>query len=162
MMIIITGTPGTGKTTIAKALAEALDFIYLNDKEIISRHQLSEGRDEERDAEIIDEERFAEALKGECKSRDCVVDSHLSHFISPHDIDLCIVTQCELETLKQRLELRGYSEKKIRENLDSEIFEICKFEALEMGHHVFDISTEEETEESIKKILKKLKEQKLL
>jgi len=158
MIIIVTGTPGTGKTALAKSLALTLDYIYISDKDLIENYDLVEEHDDERDSDIIDEEKFAESLKRECKKQNCVVDSHLSHFIDPADIDLCIVTQCELETLKKRLELRDYTEEKIRENLDCEIFETIKFEAIEMGHHVLELSTEHQMEENIAIIQQKLSE----
>ena len=46
-----------------------------------------------------------------------------------------------LKTLKKRLEKRGYSKEKVRENLDAEIFDTCRIEALEAGHNVEVIYT---------------------
>ena len=44
------------------------------------------------------------------------------------------MTKTKLPALKKRLEARKYSEQKVRENLDAEIFDVCQQEALENGH----------------------------
>lgn len=162
MIVIVTGTPGTGKTTLAKELANQLDFKYISDKELIKKYDLEEEFDEERQSSIIDEEQFAVALGHEIGEDDVIVDSHLSHFIESHAVALCIVTTCELPTLKKRLEERDYSEEKVRENLDVEIFETCLFEAQELGHNVLQVSTENQSDELIADLvsqIKKLQEQ---
>ena len=48
-----------------------------------------------------------------------------------------------LETmdLKKRLEKRGYSKQKIRENMDAEIFDVCLNEAKEEGHKIKIVRT---------------------
>ena len=43
--------------------------------------------------------------------------------------------------MKKRLNLRKYNKAKIRENLDSEIFDVCLVEALENKHEVIVIDT---------------------
>ncbi|RME78615.1 AAA family ATPase [Candidatus Woesearchaeota archaeon] len=159
MIIVITGTPGTGKTTLAKALATRLDIEYISDKHIIDKYDLAEGFDNERNAAIIDEERFAQALEQETRDKNAVIDSHLSHFIDPAKVDLCIVTTCELGTLKKRLQLRDYSDQKIRENLDAQIFETCFFEAQELGHNVLEINTESQIDLLVEEILEEIKKQ---
>ena len=40
-VIIISGTPGTGKTTLAKKLAKKLDFEYIDINKIIKKYGLS-------------------------------------------------------------------------------------------------------------------------
>ena len=70
-----------------------------------------------------------------------VIDSHMSHFLPKDYVELCVVTKCDLKTLKIRLEARGYSEAKVKENMDAEIFDVCRVEAEEMGHNVITITT---------------------
>jgi adenylate kinase len=142
MVIIVSGTPGTGKTTFAKKIAKELNYKYLDVKEIISKNNLSEGYDKERDTEIIDIEKLnkviIEIIK---KEKNTVIDSHLSHYLPKKYVKKCYITKCPLPILKKRLEKRGYSKKKIRENLDAEIFDTCRIEALESGHDVEVINT---------------------
>ena len=70
-------------------------------------------------------------------------------------VDKCIITTCELKVLERRLKRRGYPKAKIRENLDSEIFEVCKSEALERGHMVIVVNTTKGTK--IGELMKSLK-----
>ena len=65
----------------------------------------------------------------------------MSHYLPKKYVDLCIVTKCGLKKLKKRLEKRKYNKKKIRENLDCEIFDICLNEAMEKGHKVKIVDT---------------------
>ena len=60
--IIVTGTPGTGKTTLSKNLAERLNFHYLDVNLIIKKYGLSEGYDKKRKTKIIDVKRLNWAL----------------------------------------------------------------------------------------------------
>ena len=146
MIIIVTGTPGTGKTEFAKGFAEKNNITYLDGKEIIADNELGEEYDEAGDCWVVDEEKFAETCEEiiqEMKSRDesAIIDSHLSHHISSDLVDKCYVTICDITELKERLEKRGYSESKVRENLDAEIFKVCLTEAKEAGHNVEEVDT---------------------
>jgi adenylate kinase len=48
--VLITGTPGTGKTTTAEQAAARLGFRVVNVGELVRVHECHEGRDEVRDA----------------------------------------------------------------------------------------------------------------
>ncbi|MDO8655853.1 MAG: AAA family ATPase, partial [Nanoarchaeota archaeon] len=87
--------------------------------------------------------------------RGLIIDSHISHLLPSKIVDLCIVLTCShLKVLQKRLQQRKYSQSKIRENLDAEIFQICLMEAREMRHKIiiFDTSKDE-----IQKIISKIK-----
>ena len=60
--IIVTGTPGTGKTAIAKKLAKRLKYYYLDANKIINKYKLSEGYDKKRKTKIVDIKRLNKAL----------------------------------------------------------------------------------------------------
>ena len=75
------------------------------------------------------------------KFENLIIDSHLSHFLPKDLIDILIITRCELKELKKRLEKRKYSEQKVRENMDAEIFEICKTEAQELAPNIMETNT---------------------
>ena len=73
--------------------------------------------------------------------KDLVIDSHLSHHLPAKYVDLCYVMKCDLKKLKKRLINRGYSNNKVRENLDAEILQVCLLEALLNKHRVKVVDT---------------------
>lgn len=136
--IIVTGTPATGKTTFAKELAKELNAKYIDVNKIIT----PEGYDKERECEIVDTEKLNQALiKLIQKGYKLIIDSHLSHYLPSKYVEKCYVTKCDLKQLETRLKARNYKKPKIRENLDAEIFDICRNEAIQQGHEVETINT---------------------
>ena len=80
-------------------------------------------------------------MKKEHKPDGIIIESHLSHYLPKRYVDLCIITKCNLKVLEKRLKKRRYNKKKIRENLDCEIFDVCLNEAREIGHKVVVVDT---------------------
>ncbi|MBI4738122.1 adenylate kinase family protein [Candidatus Woesearchaeota archaeon] len=150
--IAVSGTPGSGKTTIAKFLAKQTSGRYVDVGTFIKRNNLSEGYDRKMKCLIVDERKLARrlerAIDEEKKngSRGIILDSHMSHYVDPKKTDFCIITKCDLKTLKKRLHIRKYTKQKIRDNLDAEIFDVCRQEAIEEGHKVMTIITDKEKE----------------
>jgi adenylate kinase len=136
MIICITGTPGTGKTTLARKIADSVNGKIIDGNDIIARYRLSEGNDKVRDCIIIDKNKFVKACLKVCNNKDDIylIDSHLSHHLSSENVSLCIVCKADLKELQNRLSDRKYSKSKIRENLDAEIFDVCLEEAKANGH----------------------------
>jgi len=132
-IIVVSGTPGTGKTKVAKALAKLIKADY---KDIQSfNKKIFIGYNKELKTKIVDANKFViEAIKliraSKRAKRSLVIDSHLSHYIPKKYVDLCIITKCGIRKLKSRLHKRHYIKKKIRENLDAEIMDVCMLEAI--------------------------------
>jgi Cdc6-like AAA superfamily ATPase len=55
--ILVTGTPGTGKTTTSEMIAEATGLDHVNVGEIVKSKQLHEGYLEEFDTHVLDEDK---------------------------------------------------------------------------------------------------------
>lgn len=143
MVWIITGTPGTGKSTLAQELGEEFDRSVINITGLLRQRKLDSEWDDKRQCFLVDVERLTEILEDLAQTTpDAIIDGHLSHYLSPQYVDRCIVTKCDLAELKRRLEERGYDEDKIRENLDCEIFDVCHVEATEYGHNVEVVYTD--------------------
>ncbi|MEK6951997.1 MAG: adenylate kinase family protein [Nanoarchaeota archaeon] len=142
MIIIVTGSVGTGKTKIARAIARKYNLKYLDLNGLIVKNKLYENYDKKFKTHIVDIKKLNKFLiKLIKKEKDLVIDSHLSHYLNKKYVDLCIVTKCDIKVLKKRLEKRKYSKDKIRENLDAEILDVCLIEALDNQHKIKVIDT---------------------
>jgi adenylate kinase len=60
--IIITGTPGVGKTTHAEQLARATGFTHLSINQIVKDEGFHEGKDEETGSWVVDEDKVPHPL----------------------------------------------------------------------------------------------------
>lgn len=61
-VIIVSGSVGTGKTTIARKLAKKLNFCYIDVNGVISSYKLSESYDKIRKCKIIDVKKLNKVL----------------------------------------------------------------------------------------------------
>ena len=147
--IIVTGTPCTGKTTLAKTLAKKLNFNYIDANKIVKKYNIAEGYDKKRNTRIVDVYKLNKILikeinkikKSNKKINGIIIDSHLSHFFPRKYADFCIVTKCGIKELNKRLKRKKFNKEKIKENLQAEIFDICYNEALERKHKVIVVDT---------------------
>ncbi len=145
--IIVTGSVCSGKTAISKKLARKLGFRYIDVNKAVREYNLSEGYDKKRRCKVIDVKKLNRALIDKIRrlekdlEKGAVIDSHLSHYLPKKCVDLCIVAKCDLKVLEKRLKKRGYNKKKIRDNMDCEIFDVCLNESKENKHNVIVIDT---------------------
>jgi adenylate kinase len=73
---------------------------------------------------------YFEPLVGEGEGG-AVLDFHSSGFFPERWFDLVVLLRCGNTALYDRLAARGYTQKKIEENLECEILEVCAEEARE-------------------------------
>ena len=132
MQIALTGTPGTGKTTIAGLLPYKV--IDIN---ALVKAGMNFGKDPERGCLEAD----MDALANYLAKLDCdeivILEGHFSH----HFADWSIVLRLGPVILKSRLEARGYSASKIRENLEAEALDVILVEAVELCARIDEIDT---------------------
>lgn len=134
-VILITGTPCVGKTTIAKALSAKLDAGYINLTDYAKANNLILEEDKERDTLIIDEEKMpqkiSETINASIK-KSIVIDGHYASAVTPTEhVALVFVLRRNPKELKQFMEKRGYTGSKLWENLQAEILDVCLGEAME-------------------------------
>jgi adenylate kinase len=151
----ITGTPGTGKTSVSSEL-RSRGYRVIDINEHIRAHGLLGDLDEARDTHEVDLDLLNDSLEGYRASDDLfLMDSHLSHFM---DCSGIIVLRCSPEVLAARLEARGYGCSKVLENVQSEVLDVILCEATDTNIPVFEVDCTggdpSVSADSIEKILK--------
>ncbi len=133
MKLALTGTPGTGKSAVADLVDAGFEIVHVND---LVKDGFSLGLDEERDCLIADISRLSVYVKG--LAGDVVIEGHVSHLLP---VDLVVVLRASPSALRRRLEARGWSQAKIRENIEAEALDIILAEALATHKKVYEIDT---------------------
>ncbi len=164
-VIVITGTPGTGKTTIARELAKQLDMVHINLGEFAKTHNVMMTPDPERDTMIVDEDDMLDKIIQEIKQSDkqIIIDSHWGDVIPAEFVEIAIVLRTHPDILIQRLKQRNWTHEKIMENVQAEILGVCLVDAINAygEDKVFEIDTTDRAiEESIFQFLQIIKERK--
>lgn len=135
MRVALTGTPGTGKTTVSEIVQTDLRVVHLN--EVIPDAELTQGYDVERNSWIADIDHITEYFS-ECS--DVLFESHIAHYLP---VEKVIVLRCHPDELRTRLEERGESDAKIDENVLSEAHDVILTKAVENQgvESVYEIDT---------------------
>ncbi|NHX36199.1 MULTISPECIES: adenylate kinase family protein [Halolamina] len=121
--VALTGTPGTGKSTVAEQVGRRLDVPVHHLNDLIREEGLHEGRDEERGSLIAD----FDAIDAYLDDWSGLLDSHLAHHF---DADAAVVLRCHPDELEERLRERDEPEPTIAENAESEALDIVLSEAV--------------------------------
>jgi len=131
--IALTGTPGTGKTTLSKKLN--YNIVSINQ----SYPEISDGKNENGDW-LINLDKLLDNIEV-AKYNNTVFEGHVSHFLE--NLDLVIVLRCHPSKLQERLEERNYNQEKIRENIEAEALNIISEEAMDSygEEKVFELDT---------------------
>jgi adenylate kinase len=131
IIILISGTPGTGKTSVSKEITKQVNARVISLNLIATSEGLVSEYDEERETWIINEEKLRKKtlnLIKQAKTENIevlIIESHFVDIIPENWIDLVLILRCEPSILNQRLRERGYKDKKIKENIQSEILGNC-------------------------------------
>jgi adenylate kinase len=134
-VIVITGTPCVGKTTVARELATKLSAYYVNLTEFAKQNNLISGEDEERHTSIINEdkmqEKLAEAIETTQKT-DVIIDGHYAPAVTPEDkVTIVFVLRRNPIELRELMVKCGFKDQKLWENMASEILDVCLVDALQ-------------------------------
>ncbi|KAK4164865.1 POS9-activating factor FAP7 [Cladorrhinum sp. PSN259] len=127
--IIVTGTPGVGKTSHCELLAERTGLKHLSINDVVKEKECHEGWDEEYQSWIVDEDKLLDAIEDDVKQGGYIIDWHACDLFPKSWIDLVVVLRADTQTLYDRLSARKYPEVKLQENLDSEIMDVLIQEA---------------------------------
>ncbi len=136
--ILITGTPGSGKTLLSENLyneltSKQIPYQVINVSEAAKTNGFVEKeKDVARDTYILDEDRLLDWMELELatdRNFGFIVDYHASELFPERWFDLVVVMHADPNVLAERLSKRGYAQAKIQENVQCEIFNVCEDEA---------------------------------
>jgi len=156
MIIALSGTPGTGKTTVCGVIRERYRQFHIIDlNRIIIDEKLYTGKDVERDTLEADMDKLKERVKqlidGAPPEKDIILEGHLSHFLP---VDVVIVLRANPVALRKRLGARNnYSNAKVKENANAEALDVILVESCQQCEKVFEIDT---TEKDVREVAKSL------
>ncbi|CAG0892988.1 unnamed protein product [Darwinula stevensoni] len=129
--ILITGTPGTGKTTLGKELALQSGLKFVNIGDYAKENEAFEGYDDAYECPILDEDAVMDGLEDIISHGGVIIDYHGCDFFPERWFDVVFVLRTNNTVLYDRLVQRGYSGKKLEDNLQCEIFQTILEEAKE-------------------------------
>ncbi|KAF1741070.1 hypothetical protein MXB_640, partial [Myxobolus squamalis] len=129
--IMITGTPGTGKTTLSLEIAKLLDYTHVNLSEIAKNENLCEDYDPVLCSYIIDDIKALNYLRKIIKTKKIVLDYHECEFLDPNWFSHVIVLRSDVKNLHERYTKRNYGKLKITQNIEAEIFQLILDDAIE-------------------------------
>ena len=132
-IIIVTGTPGVGKTIVSEKLAAKLRAQHVDVAEIVKREKLTSGYDRKRRTWIADTSKLAKRLQQIIKHEKShvVVDGHYASAVIPKaKVARVFVLRRHPQQLEEQMERRGFKGAKLWENLSAEVLDVCLYDAI--------------------------------
>ncbi len=130
-IIIISGTPGCGKTSVAAELSKLIDANIISLNELAVSDDFSFEYDTERKTYIVDFKIFLPYILKKIKLIKknnppfLIIESHFSDIIPKKYIDYAFILRCGPDELAKRLKNKNFDVNKIEENVQSEIMGNC-------------------------------------
>jgi adenylate kinase len=134
MLVAITGTPGTGKSSVCTALG--LGYVDLH--RLIEELGFYTGVDPERGSLIADLDRLRDYVLQLKEQPLLILEGHLAHLLEP---EVAIVLRANPLVLAGRLEQKGFPPQKIQENVEAEALDIILVEAVDLCAVVYEVDT---------------------
>ena len=126
MCIAITGTPGTGKSSICELL-EINGFTIYSVEQLAKQHECLGEIDPDDNSAPVDVHKLAD--EWQCEDAGIVfVDGHLSHLL---EVEAIVVLRCDPKSIETGLSQREYGNKKIAANVEWELISGVWSEMLE-------------------------------
>jgi adenylate kinase len=146
MRIVITGTPGTGKSLVADELGRALKTRVVHVNDYARKKKLIIGKS--RGSYVVDLKR----LKKKLEKEKGIIESHLlCEFPLPNSV--VFVLRCDPKVLARRLQKKKYLRQKIRENLECEALDYCTIKSEKNYKRVYDVDT---TNRTVRQVVAKI------
>ncbi|KAJ2588676.1 factor activating pos9 [Coemansia sp. RSA 1797] len=129
--ILVTGTPGTGKTTTSELIALAAGLEKVTVGELVKERSLHDGYNEEFDTYWLNEDKVVDEMEDMLAGGGMCVDFHTCGMFPERWFDLVVVLRADTDKIYDRLEKRGYKQNKVQENIECEIMQVVLEEAQE-------------------------------
>ncbi len=146
-VLLIGGTPGTGKTKVAQVLGSRLSIKVVNLGDLADESDCISAMDKARDTGVIDEDCLVSAVEEliEYEKGQIIVEGHYIDLVPYSEVEIVIVLRTHPDILRSRLEERGWSAEKIQENIEAEVIGVCQLDAIDSfgDEIVFEIDTTE-------------------
>lgn len=139
MLVAVTGTPGTGKTSSCDVLARR-GYVVVDLDDVARSGGFVVGRDEARQTDEVDVDALRDHLRVVAKI--AFVRAHYAHEMG---VDMAVVLRCSPAVLRSRLEARGWSPEKVRENVEAEAIDVITQQAVERLSAVYEVDTTSRT-----------------
>ncbi|KAH8936393.1 hypothetical protein BDL97_17G082000 [Sphagnum fallax] len=129
--LLVTGTPGTGKTSTCSLLASATGLRHINVGELVKEKSLHDGWDAELDCYIVNDDLLCDEMEDMMRDGGNLVDYHNCDFFPESWFDYVAVLQTDNSVLYDHLTNRGYMGCKLQNNMECEIFQVLLEDAYE-------------------------------
>jgi len=133
VLVAVTGTPGTGKSSVCGILARRGYHVVDLDAAAAEMGLTEAGED---GTVLVDVEALARGLHVSTKV--AFLKGHYAHRMPAN---LIVVLRCHPEELWRRLAARGWPVAKVRENVEAEAIDVILQEAVAQGPPVFEVDT---------------------
>lgn len=162
VIVVISGTGGTGKTRVAKALLEQLDkkakraeekYKLVDLNALAARMKTYIRYDKPRKTKIVNLKKLkVEIRKLKKKHKNLIIEGLFAHEFKA---DVVIILRCDPRTLERRLRKKHRWPTKITENVEAELMSIITGEALKLHgrRKVFEIDTTKRTAKQTARII---------
>lgn len=163
LVIVLTGVPGVGKSTVSRMLAERLGGSHIDLSDLAERMGLITGWDEDRVTAMADLEGVRQRLTRihDASEEPLVVEGHFAADVVPSEAaSFIFVLRRAPWVLKEELEARGYGKGKVEENVEAELLDVCLVDAIEAYRpdRICEVDTTGQTlEDVVKEILRIVK-----
>ncbi|KAG7310408.1 hypothetical protein JYU34_003183 [Plutella xylostella] len=149
--ILVTGTPGVGKSTLCKLLADRTKFTWREVSKLAEEYSCLDEYDPEYQCPFLNEDKLLDIMEGQMAKGGNIVDYHGCEFFPERWFDAVFVVRTNNTILFDRLTARGYAGKKLEDNIQCEIFETLLEEAQSSYKPEIVTELQNDTEEQLQK-----------